>query len=409
MRLTGAVDIVERAYALAPGPDAWLRSLLEAMSPSLDVGEGLSLVVANLQAARPGVVHHASRGDPRLISSLVRFNEESPMGTSTLFTDRLVSFTSSRTFFRGRGARYVDGFLGQFGFTEFLGLYALDGEGQALFVAAPSRRRLEIHGHVKTAWERVGLHLGAAMRLRRRVLQGAHPIGHFLPSGRAVHLEDEATQGDTRTRLVEAVRASERARGRLRRSPAEALEVWRGLVDGRFSLVETLEADGRRLLVVHRNAPGLGDPRALTARERTLLSYLSHAATNAQVAYAMGLDPSSVASATRRLLKKLRLPNREALIGLSDPSRLERLPVALRGLVLEVLSVPALRIEPSRRARLSPAQTRVAEGVLAGQTDADIAGGLGRSPRTVSNLLRQAYARAGVRDRVSFARWLTGG
>lgn len=409
MRLTGAVDIVERAYSLARSPDDWLRSLLEAMSPSLDVGDGLSLVVANLEQARPRVMHQASRADPRLSAGLVAFNDNAPPGTSMLFADRLVSFTSSRSFFTGKSAPYVTSFLGQFGFTEFLGLYALDGEGQALFVAAPSRRRLEIHGHVRKAWERVGLHLGAALRLRRRVLGGAHPIGQFLPSGRAVHLEAEATHSDTRAHLMEAVRASERARGRLRRSPAEALELWRGLVDGRFSLVETLETDGRRLLVVHRNAPGLGDPRALTARERTLLSYLSHAATNAQVAYAMGLDPSSVASATRRLLKKLRLPNREALIGLSNPSRLERLPLALRGHGLEALSLPTLQIEPGRRARLSPAQARVAEGVLAGLTDADIAARLGRSRRTVSNLLRQAYARAGVNDRVSFSRWLMDG
>ncbi len=408
MRLTGAIDIVERAYALAPAPAAWLTSLLDAMSPSLDQGEGVSIVVASLHGSRPKVLQHTSRTNSRLMARLIDFNANAPLGTNALFTDRLVSFTSSRAFFDGEAARYVSGFLEQFGVSEFLGLYALDGEGQAFFVAAPSRRRLEIHGHVRRAWERVGLHLGAALRLRRRVVEGARPIGHFLPSGRAVHLEDEATHPDTRATLMDAVRAIERARGRLRQSPSEALEVWRGLVDGRFSLVETLESDGRRMLVVHRNAPGLEDPRALTARERTLLSYLSHAATNVQVAYAMGLDPSSVASATRRLLRKLQLPNRAALVGLSDPARLERLPVALKGQSLEVLSVSALQTDPARRAQLSPAQARVADGVLAGQTDSQIARALGRSPRTVSNLLRQAYTRAGVHDRVSLTRWLTG-
>jgi len=47
-----------------------------------------------------------------------------------------------------------------------------------------------------------------------------------------------------------------------------AMENWRGLVDGRWSLVDRFDSDGKRFVVAVKNDPEARDPRGLSRREQ---------------------------------------------------------------------------------------------------------------------------------------------
>src|SRR6185503_20071004 len=97
-------------------------------------------------------------------------------------------------------------------------------------------------------------HLGAGMRLRAatRGLQLDHaPVEAVLDSGgRVQHARAGAANVGARELLREAVRRIEKARTTEgRRDPDAAMDSWEGLVDGRWSLVDRFDTDGKRFIV----------------------------------------------------------------------------------------------------------------------------------------------------------------
>ncbi len=108
-----------------------------------------------------------------------------------------------------------------------------------------------------------------------------------------------------------------RSRGPLRRTdPIEALDLWRGLVDGRWSLLEHHESDGRRYLVAIENPPTVTDPRRLSTRERQVVHCVADGNDNVLVGYRLGISASAVASHLSTALRKLGLGSRSELITL---------------------------------------------------------------------------------------------
>ncbi len=115
--------------------------------------------------------------------------------------------------------------------------------------------------------------------------------------------------------LAEAVRRVDRARGLLRRTdPEEALQLWQGLVDGTWSLIDQCDSDGRRYVLARRNEPGVRDPRALTQRERGVAAFASMGHQNKFIAYLLGLSAGTVAGHLRSAQRKLGLASRAELI-----------------------------------------------------------------------------------------------
>jgi hypothetical protein len=148
--------------------------------------------------------------------------------------------------------------------------------------------------------------MASALRLRRRIeREEVEDEAVLSPSGSVLHATGVAKQADARGRLRDAARAMDRARGPLRRNdPQEALDLWRALCDGRWSLVDRFESDGRRYVIAHRNEPNLLDLRGLSQRETVVAAFAQLGQSNKEIAYTLGLSPSSVAthlSATARL------------------------------------------------------------------------------------------------------------
>jgi len=115
--------------------------------------------------------------------------------------------------------------------------------------------------------------------------------------------------------LQGAVRGVERGRGTVRQaSPEEALMLWKGLAEGRWTLIDHLESDGRRLLLTRRNASDRPGPRALTAREREVLALAAFGHSDKYIGYLLGLTAGTVAGHLAATRAKLGLKTRRELI-----------------------------------------------------------------------------------------------
>jgi DNA-binding CsgD family transcriptional regulator len=99
-----------------------------------------------------------------------------------------------------------------------------------------------------------------------------------------------------------------------RQEPDTALRLWRGLISGRWTLVEAIERDGKRLLFARPNAPHLPGRPMLTATERAAagLTALGHA--QKLIAYELGVSAPTVTKLIDNVLAKLGLASRSEIV-----------------------------------------------------------------------------------------------
>jgi DNA-binding NarL/FixJ family response regulator len=153
----------------------------------------------------------------------------------------------------------------------------------------------------------------------RRRLRESHETSEAVlqPDGQVVHAEGRATSSSARDVLRAAVRHIDRVRCRNGESdPDAALEAWKGLVRGRWSLVDRFDHDGRRFLVARPNDPRLPAPTKLSMRERQVAAYVALGRSNRAIAYTLGISVSTVATHLRRAMHALGAKRRADLAAL---------------------------------------------------------------------------------------------
>ena len=194
------------------------------------------------------------------------------------------------------------------------------GRGCALSVTIPQARTFT-RGEIET-WSRVAAHVTAALRLRRND-DADEPEAMLTPGGKVEHAVGVAKERVAREALIRASGAIDRARGRLRRtSPTEAVEIWRALVAGRWSLVDHFDTDGRRYVIARRNEPAPAVTlAALTQREREVLAFAALGHSNKLIAYELGLATTTVAAHLASAAKKLGADGRVELIRIFEQAR----------------------------------------------------------------------------------------
>jgi DNA-binding CsgD family transcriptional regulator len=208
------------------------------------------------------------------------------------------------------------------GLPDAIGLRASSTARDGAFFSAPTDRVGGPPPREAALLTRVMSHVGAALRLRRR-LRGAraHPLRDaaaiLTPDGKVAHAESAASSRASRDALVDDTRARERSIGKLRvASPDEALACWRAMCAGRWSLLDQFDHDGRRFVVAHTN--DLIDVemsvRELSPMEKqvALLAALGHA--NKVIAYDLGVAESTVKTYLARAASKLGVTSRVGLV-----------------------------------------------------------------------------------------------
>jgi DNA-binding CsgD family transcriptional regulator len=165
----------------------------------------------------------------------------------------------------------------------------------------------------------IGAHIAAGARLRQdRRGQSIVDAGDAIltPEGKLEHADASRLpdpSAATRELLGEAVKRVEQAKQR-GRSAQEALALWWGLVDGRWSLVSHFEGSGRRYYVAVENPPESAKHRALSRPEAETVAYIASGTSTRDTAYALGLDTVTVRRHLRNAMAKLGIRTRVELI-----------------------------------------------------------------------------------------------
>lgn len=319
-----ALELVETAYRLDGSERAWMRSLLDASIPLLRPDAGI--LGTTFQVSREGfvtftsgLVHTADVPDGIAEFLSAMQGERTPLHVGQAMLDRAPLDTASAAYQRFYGRdfsrwEFVAG-LRDMGLQDQLVAKAYDPTGAGCFLLAQMR---DVHAqpteHTET-WDHVLSHLLAAMRLRR-ALASSRDEAVLAPDGRLLHAEEPAQSQRAREALRAAALSMDRARCRGKRDATRALEEWRALVDGRWSLVDSFESDGRRYLVARQNDPRIAFPRKLSDRERQVASYAARGYSNKFIAYALGLSASTVSSHLNAAMRRLGARHRGELAAL---------------------------------------------------------------------------------------------
>lgn len=264
--------------------------------------------------------------------------------------------------------------------------------------------------------DRVAAHIAAGLRLRRAI--GLPNDGEAVlgMDGRVHHATGAATDGDARERLRSAVRALDRARGPLRRrDELEALNLWQGLVSGKWTLVDRFESDGKHYVIAHRNEDRLAPALGLAPLDQQVAAHAATGQANKLIAYQLGLNPATVSTILNRVCKKLRLESKTQLAALGatlgvGAGTVTGKPTATPAVIAQVgPNGPRLGIVTSVDGgasgleSLSQAELACAQLVVAGSSNLEIARTRGVSPRTVANQLASVYQKLGLGGRAELA------
>lgn len=166
-------------------------------------------------------------------------------------------------------------------------------------------------------FQMLSAHIKAGLRLRRRLQErtgvDAPEDGAVLDaSGRLVHADGEARDGIDE--LTESARRIDEARTTKSGRQEEALSIWQGLVQGRWSLVEQWDTDGKRFMLAHKNPEDVRDPRGLTPMETRVVGLAVRGYTDKLIAYHLGTAEGTTSSHLTSALRKLGIANRVELV-----------------------------------------------------------------------------------------------
>jgi len=329
-RATAAIDVAEAAYDLRIGAKDWFPNLLEKGKPLFDHGLGCAAAIwAGESHERQQLVSQVcvGSGAPELCIDFAHAARD--VGAQSRYHEppRSVGVRTASECDR-ESPNILRALEKRVGCRDVLGISAIDPDLHGIGIHIPSRELISLTRRSRENWQRLAVHIEAGHRLRRRLgcvgeIEGTpmtelplqadaliDPKGFML-----AHAVGEARDETATDVLREAAVRVDQARGKLRKdNPEQALELWHGLVRGRWSLVDWFDSDGRRFIVVIPNAPGLGDPRGLTEREHQVATLAAKGATGKLITYRLGISRQRVSMLLQSAMHKLGVKTQPQLV-----------------------------------------------------------------------------------------------
>jgi len=320
--------IVEAAYRVDLSDSEWLEGIARACVSSLARGFGLcAFEFRHRSGERPEILGCTMLSIPKDLAAAYPsiFKSMDPEVQTRPFAHGPCT-TASRMM--GGAKQLEHNTLMQrqahrFGIQDSIWITAAEPSGWGCGLHAGRGEPTSLSRNDVERWSRIASHVGAAVRLRRRLRRDAatetpnlSPADAlFSPEGRVEHAQGDARQSQVLERLRTAVLSIERTRSMPQSSePDENFGLWPGLVDARWSLLDAFETDGRRYIVARENTPDPPGPSALTLRERQVVSYAALGHDNKVIAYDLGIAHSTVRVLMARAAAKFRVGSREQLI-----------------------------------------------------------------------------------------------
>jgi len=339
---TDHISIVEAAYDLHVDDETWLHQIASRTSSVFPKSKGsiahfydpCSLkrsILDSLQhaSADPKAFEHIVRethdADENLIEAVYK-NQQKPFCRPASQFYRYEENESPRV---DVAPQFADPKFRRFGLRDMFGIFAELPDGSGCMIATLLENVIRPAPRTIWLWNRIAIHLAAGLRLRRALQTDSnsfedcpifHTNGdiHYLPSEIASDADSESLTLQLRQQVINV----ETARKKSHRSSAnDALDLWTGLLDGRWSLIDQFTTNGIRRVVARRNDPQYPDPRALSPIERQVVNLVARGRDFKNIVYELGLRPGSrsVETHLNRALKKLNLKNRSELMQLILP------------------------------------------------------------------------------------------
>lgn len=421
--MSNAIVAAHAAYELAGNDAEWLEQLLETLGPLLNTGRGVvgfrwSRREDGSIAARELEFIGGRPGDEEMFRGLLNNLDET---RSSLAYEAPYSFKSLSEIAQDHPTlndlkrdQDMQRLAHDRDLVDFEMLRVDESSGRGWMFSV---LRSEVNGIAeprRQLWQKVGAHIAAGVRLRATLdgpeLDEATAV--FDPNTGTLEVGDEALKsGGRRERLLELIEARREAEERVEYDPLGAMDLWEGLVAGRWSLLDTVDTDGRTYTVLRENPLHVRSRVALSERERQVAYLVGRGHHVKLAAYELGLAPSTVRSQLSSAMRKLNVEDRAGLYRLVasvdgpesatpvEMSQREEPAVDMLALADGPLEVPA---------SLSPAEAEVARLVFDGQSNREIAETRGTSERTVANQLRSIYRKLEVSSREELVRALVG-
>jgi DNA-binding CsgD family transcriptional regulator len=307
------LDLIDAAYRTDGADDVWLSNVMDAATPMMS--RGLGMVGVLYDASRPGSFHceHFAIGGmpiegitPKRCREALEPGPEGAPFIQELFGQvqcGLVSETFAKCF--PTLLAYTP--------DEAPDIFAVNStdptlQGCVLTANVPDHAPIDPAMHL--FWSRLSAHLATAYRLRRRLrAQAGTPLEQaeaiLTPDAKVAHATEPTVGTEVRELLSETVRTQERLRAKDRRGDPEAVGEWKALVDARWSLVDHVDTDGKRVITAQRNESVTPGAVGLSRREEQVLGYAALGHSNKLIAYELGLAHSTVRVLLARAAGKL--------------------------------------------------------------------------------------------------------
>ncbi len=321
------IGAVEACYARAGDDRDWLAGLLESLGLLDDERTAYAQIwrvgaddYRTIECEATGTAETSQLADAERTLRALPPEARRAMLDPSLPVDYLLKRAAR---FSSALAAQGRSFCRRLGIEDALSIFAIEPNGRTVQIVAGAPLGQPRFGartlHQLTLFS---AHLNSGLRLRSVLFGSSSEAASHRGSdaviesgGRVVDAWGQAQRKDARQGLAEAVRRMDRARGALRRTdPDEALQLWRGLVDGTWSLVDQCDSDGKRYVLARRNEPGVRDPKALTRRERAVAAFATLGHQNKFIGYLLGLTAGAVSGHLRLAQRKLGLASRAELV-----------------------------------------------------------------------------------------------
>ncbi len=312
-----AIGLIEAAYDVGKTTQAWIDGVADAAARLDTSNRGLVVALWQLKPGQHPATHFTARGlenmDPGMLAAFQAEHGEVPEEMlRAMYLEmpsvELASRIPGHPFNHPKSVRSLDEAVTRLALRDLVGINARVDGRHGLLMSFPLAGDNRFGKREERMWTRLAVHLGAGLRLHERVRSAApEPDAVLSPRGRLLHAEGDAAAKPCREELAAAAKTVDRARGRLRRVDEHgAVELWRALVRGEWSLVDRFDTDGKRFVIAHKNAPRERiSERRLSLREAQAATLLARGYSNKLIAYELGLALSTIANLLARAADKL--------------------------------------------------------------------------------------------------------
>lgn len=334
--MSDMVSFIEACYAVEQTPVAWLRELARRANALLGMGLGAHAWFVDLEAddvstpilATPLLVDGRPEWEERwrdawwnrvMLAMPAEYkrlmHSHAPVSSfADIWSASVAQSPSYAAYMRARveaeqetpraGGVYPDSF----------NIVALDAtrRGVVLAIAMADAAKATLDPAVFETWSLLIAHIAAGHRLVS-TLHASEPEVILSPDGRVEHAVAEVRDLVAIDALRERVAAVDRLRTHERGDADLATEVWQGLTEGRWSLVDHFESDGRRFYLARENRPAVRLVE-LGEREEQIARAAALGHSNKLIAYELGVSVSTVTAHLKSAAQKLGAGSRLDLI-----------------------------------------------------------------------------------------------